>query len=479
MAISHVAGSDTSAANSGQSTLAVTTHTLGDVVMLGVYIGNTTARISSISGGGCTGWKAALASPYVSGNTYEIWFGTVTSIVSNTNLTVTFSTTVADTVELDSSQFTAGLGASTVWAVDGTQAAGISNPASTACPYPSLTASAAGELYFGKGTVGSSTAGSGTTGTGTPASAVFLRDAYVDPYCYAIVPSAGPYQPIQDQKSAAISTMVGALFTASTPSTDYTRTAADTVGVTDTAARTQSTTRLAGDTTGITDTAASIAAAARAPADTAGITDAATPTQSLTRAVTDTVGIGDTANSIAAAAATFADSIGVVDLAAQAVTVTDQAVITDTAGAAGDAVRVSPDLVGIADTVAAGLVRAVGDSVAVTDSTAYDLTDVTTVADSIGVVDDIAVAVSAVRTIADLAGLIDAITLAGEWSVLLADAVTVGDVVTRGGIVYPPVHAGTASVTAGASAGQPPAGGLSAGAPVHAGGSAGSPTRVR
>lgn len=218
MSITHVTGATATNAGTGTTTVSVTTHTVGDVVMLGVFNDTSTITVSSVSGGGATGW-ARVAGPFsasVTNANLEIWAGTVSTVTTAT-ITVTFSASVASlTVELDTDQFTAGLGSGTVWSRDGTQQAGKNNTtAATTVTYPSLTAAAAGELYFGKGIVA---AGSANT-TGTPSTAVFMADTFSDPYCYGLPTASGAYQPVQNISASGTSDAIGVLMKASTGTT--------------------------------------------------------------------------------------------------------------------------------------------------------------------------------------------------------------------------------------------------------------------
>lgn len=213
MTISFVAGTSVHSDGTGNSTLAVTTSHVGDVICLGIFEGSTSITVSSISGGGAS-WARA-GSPFVTsaggtGN-LEIWYGTVTSVGSST-ITVTYSGSVTSTTcEIDGCQFTNG-NTATTWGVDTT--GGLNNTTSaTTIAYPSLTAASAGELYYGKGVIGTGTAGT----TGTPATAGFFSDGFSDPYAYGLPTAAGAYQPVQNTSASTPSSTFGALLIASVP----------------------------------------------------------------------------------------------------------------------------------------------------------------------------------------------------------------------------------------------------------------------
>lgn len=214
MTISFVAGTSVHSDGTGNSTLAVTTSHVGDVICLGIFEGSTSITVSSISGGGASGWARA-GSPFAvtaagAGN-LEIWYGTVATVGSGT-VTVTYSASVTSTTcEIDGCQFTNG-NTATTWSVDTTGGLNTTTSATT-IPYPSLSAANAGELYYGKGTIGAGTSGT----TGTPATAVFFADGFADPYCYGLPTSAGSYQPVQNMSVSTTSDAFAALLIASVP----------------------------------------------------------------------------------------------------------------------------------------------------------------------------------------------------------------------------------------------------------------------
>ena len=77
----------------------------------------------------------------------EIWTGKVTSTGSST-ITFTWSGTVTGHYEeYGVQEFSAGLGANTAWALD--KSGTVNGASSTTVPFPSLTPSGPGELYFG------------------------------------------------------------------------------------------------------------------------------------------------------------------------------------------------------------------------------------------------------------------------------------------------------------------------------------------
>jgi hypothetical protein len=127
-----------------------------------------------------TTWTKGVAFGGTFGGDTEIWFGKVTTAGSST-ITFNWSGSVSThTPEYGAQEFTAGLGASTVWALDKTGT--LNGASSTTVPFPSLTPSTSGELYFGySGVANAATAGStsGFTYAVTPQSNMSLYDTNV------------------------------------------------------------------------------------------------------------------------------------------------------------------------------------------------------------------------------------------------------------------------------------------------------------
>jgi hypothetical protein len=144
------------------TTLAVSPQTVGDVLVVYAQVGTATPKVSSISGGGVTTWTKGSQFAGTVGFDTEIWFGKVTSTGAST-ITFTWSSSIAGhTAEYGAQEFTAGLGASTVWALD--KSATTNGASSTTVPYPSLTPSGSGELYFGYAGVAQTATGGSTSG---------------------------------------------------------------------------------------------------------------------------------------------------------------------------------------------------------------------------------------------------------------------------------------------------------------------------
>jgi len=135
------------AQGSGVSSLTVSPKSVGDALVLTAKVSSATATVSSVAGGGVTTWTKLISYQDNTSHDLEIWLGTVTT-AGSAKITVGYSTSVSGaSVELTAQEFTAGLGATTVWAKD--TAAGQSNVSSTTIASPPLTPATTGELYLG------------------------------------------------------------------------------------------------------------------------------------------------------------------------------------------------------------------------------------------------------------------------------------------------------------------------------------------
>ena len=187
------------------TTMAVTTKTVGDVLVVFAQRASGTT-VTAVSGGGVTTWHKGVQFAGSTGADEELWYGTVTSTGSST-ITFTWSTSITGhTAEYGAQEFTAGLGAGTVWALDKTGT--LNGASSTSIPFPSLTAAGTGELYFGY-TVPNDTAVSGTTSgftyAVTPEDNIATYDTSV----------SGTVAPTASQSPASTASSVALLLTAS------------------------------------------------------------------------------------------------------------------------------------------------------------------------------------------------------------------------------------------------------------------------
>ncbi len=129
-------GSLASNAGNGVTTLSVDPSHVGDALLAVVKVSSATTTVSSLSGGGATGWSK-LESYADGSHDNEIWLSTVTTTGSAT-LTATFSASVSGVdVDFNAQEFTAGLGSGTTWSKD--TGSGQSNSAGSTFDFPSLT----------------------------------------------------------------------------------------------------------------------------------------------------------------------------------------------------------------------------------------------------------------------------------------------------------------------------------------------------
>jgi hypothetical protein len=161
-------GAFSNAGATGQTTLTVATPVLGNLRALMCMVNNTTT-VSSVSGGGVDttngglGWLRGTGVT-ASGNTVEVWYGTVTNTVTNpTTITVAWSGSIAGVVaEYASQMLQSDRAAHTQWLVD---AVGTNSSATgTALTWPSLTPTRGVEAYFGGVFVASSGVAGSTSG---------------------------------------------------------------------------------------------------------------------------------------------------------------------------------------------------------------------------------------------------------------------------------------------------------------------------
>jgi len=204
-AISPVAGSFATSSGLGDTTLPVTTHNVGDVLVVSAEPGlSTTPFLSTVTGGGVASWTKGVA--FV-GSTQardvEIWYGTVTSVVASTNIVFGWSSSVAAlTPDYSSQEFTAGLGAGAVWTLD-TSNHSDNTSSVTAVTYPSLTPTAGGELYYGFADMPTNPAAGSTTGF------TYTTTSNENQVTYNQNSGTGAIQPTSTQTTADPSVAVG------------------------------------------------------------------------------------------------------------------------------------------------------------------------------------------------------------------------------------------------------------------------------
>jgi hypothetical protein len=247
--------------------------------------------------------------------------------------------------------------------------------------------------------------------------------------------------------------------------TDYSKTPADDVGITDSASAAQAIVRSADDPVGITDSATAAQDIARTVPDAVGVTDAATAAQDLARTqsdgvgisdavtldagrqVDDPVGVTDSATATQANERTITEVVGITDSVTATLTgageasVNDPVGISDTATPVQDLVRTQGDGVGITDSVTAAQTfpRTVDDTVGITDSVTYVMSHVVTIEDLIGILDDVAAErVTGAVEVDDPVGITDSVTWTMERAVTVDDIVGITDTAT--GVLNPPAE---------------------------------------
>jgi len=196
-------------------------------------------------------------------------------------------------------------------------------------------------------------------------------------------------------------------------STDYDKTPADPVGVTDQATAVQDNVRSQADTVGITDSAAAVQAMQRSQADPVGITDQVTATLSKDVSQADPVGITDQAAAVQDLVRAVADPVGI----------TDQTVAVQALD------RIRPDPVGITDSVTAVLSKDVSqsDPVGITDQASAEQALARSLADPVGITDQATAQQANVRSLADPVGITDAVTAVLSKDVTQTDPVGITD----------------------------------------------------
>jgi hypothetical protein len=193
-------GGFVSTAASGLTTLAVNPQTAGDVLVVLAHSPVTTLSVTSVSGGGVTTWTKGVAFVGSIGAEEEIWFGKVTATGAST-VTFTWSaSTAGHTMEYGAQEFSAGLGAGTTWALD--KSGTLNGASSTSVPFPTLTASRAGELYFGYSTIANNAVATSSGGfTYVPTNEANL--AAYDPNVSGAVSPAGTQSPAGTSSAVA------------------------------------------------------------------------------------------------------------------------------------------------------------------------------------------------------------------------------------------------------------------------------------
>lgn len=198
----------------------IATQTVGDLVAVATFTQANDQTISQMllrtSGGTTIAAMSAAGSAFVataSGitGTLELWRGKVVLVGTGTPVITWSGASNTSYIECDALMFTAGLGANTVWTVDGTAGGVQKSTASTTLQYPSITPSGAGRAYFGKSVIASGTASAGTT-TGYS----YGNDASSDQACWNPSCTSAAQAPTGKISASAVNAAYAAMFAAST-----------------------------------------------------------------------------------------------------------------------------------------------------------------------------------------------------------------------------------------------------------------------
>lgn len=181
----------------GLVSASVTPANVGDCWILATQIASTTISVASVSGGGVTTWTR-LVGPFVAlGGNIDLWLGKITALgastitISGTNVTTTNNILMVQ-------EFTNGSGAGTTWAKDGTQSGTITNSTASATGiFPTLTASAAGDMYVGYSQVSGS-----ANLTGQTSGYTVVKDGGSNPFMWNPSVLSGTQSPTVSQSSS-------------------------------------------------------------------------------------------------------------------------------------------------------------------------------------------------------------------------------------------------------------------------------------
>lgn len=204
---------------------------------------------------------------------------------------------------------------------------------------------------------------------------------------------------------------------------DYTETATDGTGVTDSATAAKTGLRTATDPAAVSDTTIRSVAAERTATDSAGVTDTVGRVTALTRTVTEAVGATDATTRTADVTRTVTETVGVVDEAVKYSRVQG--------GVGFDGPPFTPPIPETA--TVAPLTSTVTDAVGVTDQISRVTASQRTVTDSVGVADTVVTARTVVVVVTDPVGatdIVDGTVFSGE-APTITDTVGVADSVVR------------------------------------------------
>jgi hypothetical protein len=216
----------------------------------------------------------------------------------------------------------------------------------------------------------------------------------------------------------------------------FTRSVADTVGVTDIITVALDIVVVEAEPVGVTDDLSLVGQFFRTEVDSVVVTDTIAPSISFIRNFVDSVGITDTITATGAFFRNLADSVGITDAISTLVILTrslaDSIDVTDTVTIAISYVKLLSETIDITDTVSSVLtyIKTLADSVGVTDTLALVGTYIKTFVDTIDITDSINTAVSIFISLADTTNITDAISSLVILTRSIADTVGITDIIS-------------------------------------------------
>lgn len=194
--------------NTGQTSIALTTVNVGDLVVVWVGVNVTGITATAMAGGGVTAWSLISSAAFNStaGTSMNMFMGTVTTPGAGT-ATITYSSSIGSTtVSMWYQQFSSSFGSSTTWAKDVVGNASTSTT-TTAISFSTLVPTSGTELYVG----GTSLSGSATIGSTT--GCVYTLDTAANVFVYDLATVAS-LTPTATQSPSGRYVETAALFSA-------------------------------------------------------------------------------------------------------------------------------------------------------------------------------------------------------------------------------------------------------------------------
>jgi hypothetical protein len=188
----------------GQTTISVNPAAIGDLVIVQVLLGSNTTIVSGMSGGHSTGWTPVIAftnDPQTL--RMETWVGKATATGAQ-NVTITYSASVTGVFsELDADSLHSSLGSTWNIVAAGSQ---YDATAGTSNNLPTLTATAAGQAYWG---YCSPTTGSAQAGATSGFTYTALDTSFTELALNAALSASGSVTPATGQSVSGTASAVG------------------------------------------------------------------------------------------------------------------------------------------------------------------------------------------------------------------------------------------------------------------------------